>query len=275
MATMKTLNKVASLTALLLVTLTTNLQPASADEVAGLALAGQQVGSVAMPPEEVQYRELHDQLQAKIKKLAGLGAGVAPFENRLSEIDKASENNWVASSKSLSSLNDSVEAQLKSIAALRAPKPVAAKVALPSNIASALPRGAQGQDMQRVVNRLAAVLPNSKDLLQVPNGGTADDFVQNLANQLAARELGGLGVPVSGPFLLERFRNLQRVNQMRAAGQNIDSYLDYWRRTEDTLKLAKRDSSRLSELSSQVSYLQQQLGLQPLSGSIHKNPFDL
>lgn len=275
MATMKTLNKVASLTALLLVTFTTNLQPASADEVAGLALAGQQVGSVAMPPEEVQYRELHDQLQAKIKKLAGLGAGVAPFENRLSEIDKASENNWVASSKSLSSLNDSVEAQLKSIAALRAPKPVAAKVALPSNIASALPRGAQGQDMQRVVNRLAAVLPNSKDLLQVPNGGTADDFVQNLANQLAARELGGLGVPVSGPFLLERFRNLQRVNQMRAAGQNIDSYLDYWRRTEDTLKLAKRDSSRLSELSSQVSYLQQQLGLQPLSGSIHKNPFDL
>lgn len=272
---MKTLNKVASLTALLLVTLTTNLQPASADEVAGLALAGQQVGSVAMPPEEVQYRELHDQLQAKIKKLAGLGAGVAPFENRLSEIDKASENNWVASSKSLSSLNDSVEAQLKSIAALRAPKPVAAKVALPSNIASALPRAAQGQDMQRVVNRLAAVLPNSKDLLQVPNGGTADDFVQNLANQLAARELGGLGVPVSGPFLLERFRNLQRVNQMRAAGQNIDSYLDYWRRTEDTLKLAKRDSSRLSELSSQVSYLQQQLGLQPLSGSIHKNPFDL
>lgn len=275
MATMKTLNKVASLTALLLVTLTTNLQPAAADEAAP-AIAEQQVGSVAMPPEEVQYRDLRDQLQAKIKKLAGLGAGVAPFENRLSEIDKSSENNWVASSKSLSSLNDSVEAQLKSIAALRAPKPVAAKtVALPSRVTAALPRAAQGQDMQRVVNRLASVLPNSKDLLQVPSGGTADDFVQNLANQLAARELGGLGVPVSGPFLLERFRNLQKVNQMRVAGQNIDSYLDYWRRTEETLKLAKRDSSRLGELSSQVSYLQQQLGLQPLSGSIHKNPFDL
>lgn len=272
---MKTLNKVASLTALLLVTLTTNLQPATADEAAAQP-AAQQVGSVAMPPEEVQYRDLRDQLQAKIKKLAGLGAGVAPFENRLNEIDKTSENNWVASSKSLSSLNDSVESQLKSIAALRAPKPVAKPVALPPAVAAALPKGAQGQDMQRVVNRLAAVLPQSKDLLQAaPNGGTADDFVQNLANQLAARELGGLGVPVSGPFLLERFRNLQKVNQMRVAGQNIDSYLDYWRRTEETLKLAKRDSSRLSELSSQVSYLQQQLGLQPLNGSIHKNPFDL
>lgn len=270
-----------ALTALLLVALTTGFQPAFADEAATAPIA-QQAGSVAIPPEEVQYRDLKDQLQAKIKKLAGLGAGVTPFENRLNEIDQSSENNWVASSKSLSSLNDSVESQLKSIAALRAPKPVAAKPAVSLNpqVAQMLAaRGVapQGSDMQKIVNRLATVLPESKGSLSslVNNGGTADGFLENLANQVASRELGGLGIPVSGPFLLERFRNLQRVNQLRSEGRQINSFLDYWKRTEEQVKLAKRDNSRLSELSSQVSYLQQQLGLQPLSGSVHKNPFDL
>lgn len=233
-----------------------------------LVFAAEVAGSVETTPLEVQYTSASEELTAQLKQLASLGGGITPFVNRQKHIDQVfADGDHESAVNDLVHLNKSVKEQLSNLKALRTSK----KVAAPTKVAS-VKTSAPSSSL--------AVSPASMsqlNMLMVNQGGVgsyssyagdADGYAKTVANDILARELGNLGIPCKGPFRVERFRNLQRINELRQKGQRIDGYLDYHRRTEELASLARNDSSRLGQLSSEVRYLEQQLGLSPLTGSL-------
>ncbi|MBX9693237.1 MAG: hypothetical protein K2Z81_12690, partial [Cyanobacteria bacterium] len=172
----------------------------------------------------------------------------------------------------IKALNRSAGEQITSVKALRSKKPMQThKVAA---------RGGESVD-PTITKALLADQRVQKAIMQYAQGsapgnssgysnfnGSADDYVSLVAKDVIARELGGLGIPVKGPFMVERFRNLQRINELKQQGRKIDGFLGYHRTTEDIALAASRDTGRLAELSQRISYLRQQLGLAPLSRSL-------
>lgn len=233
-----------------------------------LVFAAEVAGSIETTPLEVQYNSVSGELAAHLKQLETLGGGIGPFIARQKQIDQVfvagDHENAV---KDLVRLNQSVSDQLANLKALRAVKK-----------APALPKVAFAAPVTTTGN--LAVSPASMSelskLMVVNQGvgnysgyeGDADGFAKLVAKDIIARELGNLGIPCKGPFRVERFRNLQRINELRQKGQKIDGYLDFHKRTEELASLAKNDPSRLAQLSSEVRYLEQQLGLSPLTGSL-------
>ncbi len=236
-----------------------------------LVFAAEVAGSVETTPLEVQFTSVSSELAANLKQLETLGGGIAPFANRQKQIDQVfAAGDHESAVKDLVRLNNSVTDQLANLKALRTAKrvPPHAKAAgavpvAPSNTLAVSPAS------MNELAKLMSVDHNQGSVASYSNyEGDADGFTKMVAKDIIARELGNLGIPCKGPFRVERFRNLQRINELRQKGQRIDGYLDFHRRTEDLAAAAKFDPSRLAQLSSEVRYLEQQLGLSPLAGSL-------
>lgn len=232
-------------------------------------------GAVETTPQEMQYRELSHEIRENMRKLEALGGGMAPFVRRLEEIDAVyAKGDIGAALKDLSSLSQNVDEQLKRLNALRSEKrivPVVVRTAAQKPQAgsyartNAVVQDARKDDAKQSEGQEVVCYSQFK--------GSADDFLKVIAEEIASRELGGLGIPVRGPFRLERFRNLRRINELRQKGQKIDGYLDFYRRTEEIASSARKDGTLIGQLSSAVRYLEQQLGLEPLSGSLSAKTF--
>ena len=234
-----------------------------------VAFAAEVAGSVETTPLEVQYTSVSGDLTTHLKQLESLGGGIAPFVARQKQIDQVfTAGDHENAVRDLVHLNKSVTDQLANLKALRTAKrvsaPSKAAIAMPVSSSSSLvvsPASMGELSKLMVVNQTGTGSYSSYE-------GDADGFAKTVAKDIIARELGNLGIPCKGPFRVERFRNLQRINELRLKGQRIDGYLDFHKRTEDLAALAKNDPSRLGQLSSEVRYLEQQLGLSPLTGSL-------
>ncbi|MBX9951983.1 MAG: hypothetical protein K2Y39_22615 [Candidatus Obscuribacterales bacterium] len=233
-----------------------------------MVFAAEVSGSVETTPLEVQYTCVSGELAAHLKQLEGLGGGIAPFVTRQKQIDQVFvAGDHEGAVKDLVRLNQNVSDQLANLKALRAVKRPAAQ----PKVASAAPVAAPGglSVSSASMNDLSKLMVVSQGAGNYSNyEGDADGFAKMVAKDIISRELGNLGIPCKGPFRVERFRNLQRINELRQKGQRIDGYLDFHKRTEELASLAKNDPSRLGQLSSEVRYLEQQLGLSPLTGSL-------
>lgn len=235
-----------------------------------LVYAAEVAGSVATTPFEIQFTALTSELKTNLNQLESLGGGIAPFVNRQKQIEQTFANGeQEAAVKDMTALNKSATDQLANLKALRTTKRVIARPkGLPvMPIASVNTLSVSPQTMSDL-GKLMAANPGVTAGNYSKYEGDADGFLKVVAENIAARELGGLGIPCKGPFRVERFRNLQRINELRQKGTKIEGYLDYYRKTEDVAGLCKNDPSRISELSSEVRYLEQQLGLSPLTGSL-------
>lgn len=260
--------KKATITALtLLATLSIVPQVFAADEVSG---------TVEMTPAEVQYKNVSDELANNLKQLESLGGGIAPFVARQAEIEKAfGGGDHEQAAKDMTNLNRSAKDQLADIKALRAAKPkkavAKAPAAQPASSSSTVNSLNLSPETMSALSKFIEPkqVTNQSNITSYANfKGDADGFADMVAKDIIARELGNLGIPGKGPFRLERFRNLHRINELKQKGVRIDGYLDHYRRTEDLAAAAKVDPSRIAQLSGDVRYLEQQLGLAPLNGSL-------
>jgi hypothetical protein len=216
-----------------------------------------------------EYDTTRKSVDDKIKQLEALGGGVKPFLTRLEQIESTA--NRADAAKYLKSLENSLDEQLKAVKELRAPKPVgsvAKTVARPKGVQTGLDNrnSAIEQLLAQYMKSPSSVSTQSLNLASFQ--GTADDYVNMVAKDLISRELGGLGVPCKGPFRLERFRNLQRIKELKDQGKEYRNFLSYHNHTEEVAQGAKDDSGRVPELSQRVRYLEQQLGLSPLTSSL-------
>ncbi len=236
-----------------------------------LVFAAGVAGSVETTQSEAQFASVSNELAANLKQLESLGGGIAPFANRQKQIDQVfAAGDHESALKDLVRLNNSVTEQLANLRALRTAKkiPAQAKAAVAMPVAPSSTLVVSPTSMNEL-GKLLSVDQNQGSIASYSNyEGDADGFAKMVTKDIIARELGNLGIPCKGPFRVERFRNLQRINELRQKGQRIDGYLDFHRRTEDLAAAAKYDSSRLAQLSSEVRYLEQQLGLSPLTGSL-------
>ncbi len=235
-------------------------------------------GVVEVSNHDVEYKSLTTEFAQKLERLEKLGGGIKPFGLRLASIDESySAGKTTESLELLKNLSQQVDQQLEAITALRAKKP-AAVASLPQ------PAGHKGSEMAQILNdsRVRSTIANYAKSMEQNGGsqksyssfsGSAEDYIAAVAKDVISRELGGLNAPVQGPFLLERFRNLQRINELRKHGDRIDGFLTYHKHTEDIASVASRDSTRMAELSQRVLYLRQQLGLSPLSSSLKISQF--
>lgn len=265
------LSKKVTVTALtLLATLTIVPQAGFASEESATA------GTVEITPVEVEFKHVSAELANNLKQLESLGGGIAPFVARQAEIDKAfNGGDHEQSTKDMTRLNRSVKDQLTDIKALRAAKPVKKPIATPAVAAQPASSSNALNLSPETMSALSKFIePKQADLSQknvtsyAGFNGDADGFAKMVAKDIIARELGNLGIPCNGPFRLERFRNLHRINELKQKGVRIDSYLDHYRRTEDLAAAAKKDPSRIAQLSGDVRFLEQQLGLSALTGSL-------
>ncbi|MGD9684972.1 MAG: hypothetical protein AB7W16_27715 [Candidatus Obscuribacterales bacterium] len=248
-----------------------NTMPASAEVTEQLKVEGEVMGV------EAQYQQMHKSFEEKLGKLEDLGGGIKPFADRLSQIDESfKKGDSQGAVRSLDSLDRSIDSQLKSVAALRAPKP---KVSPASQVVSS---GAQSQNPLMILARSevggkSLISPETIASMNTSNyssfQGSPNEYLEKLAKDLVGRELGGLSIPVKGPFRLERFRNVQRISELRKVGKRVDNYLYQYEKTEDLAAQAHRDPGRIEELSSQVRYLAQQLGVSQLSGSLRQQSY--
>ncbi len=228
-------------------------------------------GTLEASPADAEYKQLTLELNDKLHQLEELGGGIKPFEDRFKTIDETYTSSGDAneSVSQIKALNRSAGEQIASVKALRTKKSaIVARKATPGSDAVVSKSLLSDQRVQKAILTFAQQNSNSNAPSYAGFNGTADDYVTLVAKDVIARELGGLRVPVKGPFLLERFRNLQRISELKKQGKKIDGFLGYHRTTEDVASAASRDMGRLAELSQRVSYLRQQLGLAPLSRSL-------
>jgi len=229
------------------------------------ALAQPLTGTVS----DADYATMQKTVTEKIQQLEKLGGGTKPFLTRLDETNKLNDSGSTGDALTqLKSLGNSVDDQLKTLTALRnAPKKVAVK-AVPSRTTT---QSAQisGNNLSTLIMSFAQTNPAKAHSINYASfHGTSDDYAHSMAKDILSRELGGLKVPCEGPFRLERFRNVQRISEMRKQGQSCESLLSYHYTTEEIASAAKTDGMRVSELSQRVRYLEQQLGLSPLQSSL-------
>ncbi|MBK9144942.1 MAG: hypothetical protein IPM23_20815 [Candidatus Melainabacteria bacterium] len=251
-----------------------NTMPASAEVTEQLKVEGEVMGV------EGQYQRMHRSFEEKLGKLEGLGGGIKPFADRLSQIDESfKKGDAQGAVRSLDSLDRSIESQLKSVTALRAPRPKAAPA---SQVVSSSSNSRISQNPLMILARSevggkSLISPETIASMNTGNyssfQGSPNEYLEKLARDLVGRELGGLSIPVKGPFRLERFRNVQRISELRKLGKRVDNYLYQYEKTEDLAAQAHRDPGRVEELSSQVRYLAQQLGVSQLSGSLRQQSY--
>jgi hypothetical protein len=105
------------------------------------------------------------------------------------------------------------------------------------------------------------------DLSVADYNGSMDGFVQQMVNSFVTKEVGQW-VPRKGPFMIERLRIARRIHELEGKNVRVDGLGNLYRNMEDVV--ATQDPRRLSELSTDIRYLQSQLGLSQLEGSFHR-----
>ncbi|MBZ0187421.1 MAG: hypothetical protein K8F91_14335 [Candidatus Obscuribacterales bacterium] len=245
--------------------------PVCADVTEQLNVEGELVSA------DSQYVNIQKGFSDKLAKLEKLGGGIKPFADRAAQVEEMNARGESAAAiKVLESLDRSIDAQLKSIEGLRAVKPKVAKqvassnsTAVAKNLLMILASSEIGGKKLLSSETLASVDSSTFANFQ----GNANEYLEKVAQDLVARELGGLAIPVKGPFRLERFRNVQRISELRKHGKRVDNFLYQYQMTEQLAQAAGHDAGRVEELSSQVRYLGQQLGLCQLTGSIRNQSY--
>lgn len=220
----------------------------------------------------VNYDDVRNDVYQDVKHLQDLGGGIKPFESRLSEIDQMKTNGQAdAAMNQLSFLSSSVKDQLKSLTDLRqrkaAPKPKVQAVAGGRFAGSG--DGLLAMFANQKLDNINAAQAQQLQAMFIDSNfnGSGQEYIQKVAQDIIAREFGGLGIPCRGPFQLERFRNLHRMNEFRKQGRDIKNFLSYHNQTEQLAARASREPEVVAELSQRVRYLEQQMGMSPLTGS--------
>jgi hypothetical protein len=201
-----------------------------------------------------QFQTERARVAGRIDVLKAKGVGVNPFVDELSKIDDQYKRADVAgATNALTRLDDSISQQEKArqdaqVALASRPAPSVQMVA---------PKGAPARSIE-------AARPNES----IANfNGNVDDFVDKMVTQIVSKELGQY-VPHKGPFMVERFRIAKRIHELEDQRMNVSGYANLYKKMEDIV--ASRDARRLPELSMNVQYLQQQLGLAQLQGKLHR-----
>lgn len=204
-----------------------------------------------------QFQAERAKVAGRIEVLKAKGVGINPFVDELSKIDdqykRADVGGATLALQRLDSVIDEQEKARKEAQTALANRPApSAQVVAPK----AAPGGRQ----------LAAAAPGGSVITQF--NGTTDDFVDQVVNQIVNKELGQF-VPHKGPFMVERFRIAKRLKELEDQRMNVNGYATMYRNMEDIV--ASKDGRRLNELSMNVQYLQQQLGLAQLQGKLHRS----
>lgn len=234
--------------------------------------------SVSQSVETSANQKLIQSIKDKLERLKSLGGGIKPFVARLDEIAKSADVDKAADD--LTALDESVQEQINAVSSLRN-KPHAApslqghgqslQTYSGGDSEGGLPAAIQKPIPQAKKPTAPALTPIAPPAIKATYQGSVDGYYDMLVGEVLGKELGGLGFPCKGPFRLERFRLLQRIQEIRTSGTNVDGYLAYYHKIEEAAGRARKDQTRLPELSGNVAYLQQQLGLSTLTGSLHRD----
>jgi hypothetical protein len=196
-----------------------------------------------------KYQIERAKVVARIESLRAKGVGVTPYVQEIIRADDVYTHGGDAVSM-ISRLDNSVTEQEKArqdmqniVAGHGQPAAGAAPAAHPATGASAA------------------------DLSVADYNGSMDGFVQQMVNSFITKEVGQW-VPRKGPFMIERLRIARRIHELEAKNVRVDGLGNLYRNMEDVV--AAQDPRRLSELSTDIRYLQSQLGLSQLEGSFHR-----
>ncbi|HEY9719635.1 MAG TPA: hypothetical protein V6C69_19305 [Trichormus sp.] len=194
-----------------------------------------------------KYQIERAKVVSRIEALRAKGVGVAPYVQEIIRIDDVYTHGGDAVSM-VSRLDNSVTEQEKA-----------------------------RQDMQNLVaghsQPAVAAAPAARaagarsDLSVADYNGSMDGFVQQMVNSFVTKEVGQW-VPRKGPFMIERLRIARRIHELEGKNVRVDGLGNLYRNMEDVV--ATQDPRRLSELSTDIRYLQSQLGLSQLEGSFHR-----
>ncbi|HEY9713341.1 MAG TPA: hypothetical protein V6C72_07715 [Chroococcales cyanobacterium] len=203
-------------------------------------------------PTQAQYQAQRADVASQLKSLEAKGVGIAAFVTELKRLDSLYTHAQLAeATQGMTKLADNVQ-QLEA----RRQEAQAA-----SHVAKVQPANHGRSSGQSKI---------SSDLLEqgvAAYNGSVDGFVDSIVNEIAQRELGRF-IPNKGPFLVERFRIAKRIHELENRNVRVDGFANLYRQMEDLVAL--RDSRKLPEISNNVKYLQQQLGLTQLEGSLHR-----
>lgn len=252
----------AKFCAVLVVSLLSLNLPAMAQGQANIAVVngGDAIAAQQQPHESTaaasagsdKYQIERAKVVARVESLRAKGVGVAPYVQEIIRIDEVYTHGGDAVAM-IGRLDSSVTEQEKA-----------------------------RQDMQNVItshgqpatgaaraNRSAASVaaPAAADASVADYNGSMDGFVQQMVNSFITKEVGQW-VPRRGPFMIERLRIARRIHELEAKNVRVDGLGNLYRNMEDVV--AAQDPRRLSELSTDIRYLQSQLGLSQLEGSFHR-----
>lgn len=193
-----------------------------------------------------QYLADRARVASRIEALKALGVGVVPFVSELARIDDIYKVGKAGDADAaLSKLNAALAQQeqtRKEMQVASARQTARAKVATRTGSAAT---AASVADYQ----------------------GSMDGFLANMISTMVQKEVGQW-VPQKGPFLVERFRIAKRIHELETQNRRIDGIASLYRNMECVV--ASHDRRRLPELSMNIRYLQQQLGLSQLEGGLHQ-----
>jgi hypothetical protein len=178
-------------------------------------------------------------LLVRIKYLQGRGVGVKPYLDQIATIDQRSkETGAEAAAVALGQLDKTISDQEKTLNARQTSSRT------PATTAAAAP--GSGADVD-------SLLQSMQDF-----NGTPKDYQQTLKKALMQKEFGDLTV-MSGPFMIERARIAKRIREYEGQGRNMAGYKNMFRQTEAMIDT--KDPRKMSEIASNVRYLQGQLSL--------------
>lgn len=201
------------------------------------------VGFVSSPKSApAQYQTDKNALMKRINALAAKRVGVKPYLDKLARVDdQAKRGDLYEAAAGLAYLDSVVEAQEQRFAPAQRPAPPRAVV--------------------------ASSVPASADFL-AQFAGKTDDYAEEIAWTILKRECGDLA-PARGPFRMERFRIAKAIQQLASKGRNVVSFTAMYKRIDALTLQTASDRRKMNELTDQIQYLQQQLGLPPLQGTSH------
>lgn len=211
----------------------------------------------------MEFQGERSKVAGQIEALRAKGVGVTPFIQELSKIDEAYRRADIEGAMaSLTRLSSALGEQDRARQEIQTTTTTRARSMQP----------AYGGGTSRTLASVATTPLNRIGSAGVPSvadfNGSMDGFVSAVINTALKEGLGNY-VPHKGPFLVERARIARRIRELELQRVNVQGYASLFNNMEDVV--VGQDSRRLNELSMDVRYLQSQLGLQQLEGTVH-NP---
>lgn len=194
-----------------------------------------------------KYQTERDRINGRIVVLKDKGMGVRSFSNLVEQMDALYKR---GDQKGVSTIMNDLNRDITELEARR-------------REAQSIKAHSQSQ-----VQMVSGGAKPSTAHRSEPYNGSMDGFVDQVLGSIITREVGRF-VPQKGPFIVERFRIAQRMHSLEQRRMPIDGYANLFRQVEDLA--GSRDQRRFGELTMNIRYLQQQLGLAQLEGSLHRD----